>query len=826
MLPLRQAMRSLTRTPVFASAVVISLALGIAAVTSMFAIVYGVLLAPLPYGEPDRLVSVGLETPQAGAIGQPPALQLTYAALAQTLDGVGFHRTGSTNLWTPGSDETAQSVVATWVSASMMPLLQVAPMLGRSFSDEEALRGGPDAVMLSEAEWRSRFDAAPDVLGRTLMVNSVPREVIGVMPASFSFPTPATRVWLPAKRVEGARVGDFLYAGVARLAPGATAAQAQQELATLLPRMADAFPRLEPGPDDQARTSASESSTATWLADARPTPVVVPLRERMTRDIAPTLWMLAGAAALVLLVAWANVANLWLVRADARHTEVAVRAALGAGRLRTASHFLGEALLLGTIAGALALLLTGGVVEAIAALGPPDVPRLAELALGWPALGFLVLVSGLGVSVCAGVPATRLWRASLARGLRDGGRSASAGGSRLRLRAVIATLQIALALVVTIGSALLLRTAHGLQQVHPGFDGAEVTTLRTQLPFARYDDAAAVAFYARMVEQVRQLPTVRSAGLTMQLPLAGTHGMLEQEFRIAGVGAARSLPLNIVDAGYFATLSIPLRAGRGFDSSEQGRATEIVINRQAAKLLFGEASDAAVVGERLALAPSGSDYTIVGIAGDVRYGDLATAPVAMAYRPLGMPGDAGGVSTARHNMALVVRSNASPAALVPALRRIVHGIDPAVSIYKVETMGEVMRATTARLSLVLAVMSVAAGTTLLLGMIGLYGVMAYMVALRTREFGVRMALGADPRRIARLVGGRGLVLVASGMVLGVALYALAAPLLRAFLFGVTPSDPASLIGAAALLAGTAAFASWLPARRAAGVEPAQSLRAD
>lgn len=825
MSPLPHAMRSLKRTPVFAIAVVITLAIGIAAVASMFAIVYGVLLAPLPYGEPDRLVSIGLQT-DAGWIGQPPALQVTYAERAQTLDGVGLHRTGSTNIWTPGSDDGARSVIATWVTPSMMPLLRISPMLGRSFSAEEALRGGPNAVILSEAEWRSRFHGAPDVLGKTLMVNSVAREIIGVMPAGFSFPTSATRVWLPAKRVEGATVGDFLYAGVARLAPGATAERAQNELAAVLPRMAETFPHLEASAADRARGRVSSPSTAAWLADVRPTPVVEPLRDRITGDIAPTLWMLAGAAALVLLVAWSNVANLLLIRADARQPELAVRAALGAGRLRTATHFAAEALVLGATAGAMALLLTLAAVAAIASHGPPDVPRLAELGVGLPTLGFIAMITGLGVIVCAAVPATRSWRASLARGLRDGGRSASTGRSRLRLRAIITTLQIALALVVTMGSALLLRTALELYRVDPGFDGTQVTTLRTQLPFARYDDAAAVAFYARLAEEAGQLPTVRSAGLTMKVPLAGRGGMLEQTFRIDGEGQTRSLPVNVVDGGYFAAMSIPLRAGRGFQSYEPQRASDVVINRQAAAMLFGDPAGTASVGKRLTLATSGSSYTVVGVAGDVRYQDLATAPVAMAYRPLAVSTEPDAEPTARHNMALVVRSSGASAALVPALRQIVHRIDPAVSIYGVETMNDVVRASTARLSLVLALMTVAAAITLVLGAIGLYGVMAYMVALRAREFGVRMALGADPKRIARLVGGRGLVLTVSGIAAGFAIYAATAPLLRSFLYGVTPSDPPTLLGATAVLLGTAAVASWLPARRAARMDPAQSLRAD
>jgi putative ABC transport system permease protein len=813
---IRHALRSLRRTPVFTLAVILTLAVGAAAVGSMFAIVHGVLLAPLPYGEPDQLVSVRLASAESGHIRQPPALQVTYDDLAQTLDGVGFYRTGSTNVWTEGSDEGAQSVIATWVTASMMPLLKIPPLLGRSFTAEEALRGGPDAVILSEAEWRDRYNAAPDVLGRTLMVNSVPRQIVGVMPARFAFPlyNDETRLWLPAKRIDNASVGDFSYAGVARLAPGASVEQAQRELAAILPKMAESFPLLDSG-----------SSTATWLADVKPVPIVVPLRDEITAGIARTLWMLAAASGLVLLVAWANVANLMLIRADGRQPELAVRAALGAGRLRNATHFLAEALLLGSAAGLLALLLMIGAVEAFVAFGPGDLPRLAELGVRWPTVAFTLSITVASVLVCAAVPAGPFWRAGPLRSLREGGRGASSGKSRGRLRAAITTLQIAVALVVTIGSALLLRTAHGLSRVDPGFDGEQVTMFRTQLPMARYDEAAAVAFYARLVAQVRNLPSVDSAGVTTRVPLESAT-VPEQIVRVDGHARTRSLPVAVIDDGYFAAMSIPLLAGRGFRPVESERGSDVVISRRAAATLFGDTGAMASVGKRFRFAPSGLDYTVVGVVGDVRDQDLASAPAPLVYRAHAITIEPAIERTTPRNMALIVKSNGPVDALVPAIRRIVQGLDPTVPIYSIEAMSDVVRASTARLSLVLALMTAAAAITLTLGTIGLYGVMAYLVALRMREFGVRVALGADPKRIARLVASRGMILTACGVAVGFMLYAIAAPLLRAYLFGVTATDPATLLGATLVLVGTATFASWLPARQAARVDPAQALRAE
>lgn len=814
-----QAFQSLKRTPAFTVAVILTLVLGVSVVASMFAIVYGVLLAPLPYGQPDRLVSVSLKSVELGSIRQPTAVYFTYKQFATSVEDVGFYRTGSSNLWIEGDDAAAESVIATWVTASMMPLLKVPPLLGRSFTSEEELRGGPQAVILSEAEWRSRFDAAPDVIGKTLMVNSVPRVIVGVMPARFAFPlhgngSSDTRVWLPVKHTDHAIMEDFSYLAVARLAPGATAEQAQRELAAVLPRMAESFPSVESG-----------SSTASWLADVKPTPLVIPLREQITGDIARPLWMLAAAAGLVLLVAWANVINLMLIRADGRQQELAVRQALGAGRMRIAGHFLGESLVLGVIAGALALLVASGAVRALVAFGPAGVPRLAELGVGLPTVGFIALLTMIGVIVCAVLPAAWVRRSSLSNQLSDGARGASTGIARQRLRASITALQIALALVVSVGSALLLRTAHSLSQVHPGFDANGLTILRSQLPSAHYDEAASVAFHARLIERVSQLPSVHAAGLTMRVPLRG--GMqLAQTYRIGTDGRTLSLPVNMVDAGYFATMKIPLLAGRGFQPLEQQGAEDILISQLAAESLFGDTSGDAAVGKQLSLAPTGLSYTIIGVVGDVRDQDLSVPPVATVYRPQAVSMNPKVEPVARGGLTLVVRSSGPPGALVPAIREIVRELDPTVPVFNIETMDEVIRASTARLSLVLTLMTAAAVITLLLGTIGLYGMMAYMVALRTREFGVRVALGADPRRIARWVAMRGLLLAAAGIAAGFVLYAMAAPLLQAFLYGVTATDPATLVAATLVLLGTASLASWLPARRASRVDPAMALRAE
>jgi predicted permease len=381
------------------------------------------------------------------------------------------------------------------------------------------------------------------------------------------------------------------------------------------------------------------------------------------------------------------------------------------------------------------------------------------------------------------------------------------------------------ALVVVAGSALLLRTFQQLYRERPGFDATNVMTIWTQLPFARYGDSASVNFYARLTDAVRNLPAVRSAGLTTRLPL-GAGETREMQFSLEGEGRTLSLPVNAVDDGYFATMKIPVIAGRVFERLGLQRDGDVIISQRAASTIWHDPSGRAALGRRLALEPSGPTYTIVGVVGDVRDHDLGTAPSAMLYTPQAIPINATMEPSARRTMALVVRTAGLPAAIVPDVRRIARDLDPTVPIFNVEAMSDVVRASTARLSLTLMLMTAAAAITLVLGTIGLYGVMAYMVALRTREFGVRVALGADPEQLARAVAMRGLTLVAGGVAAGFVLYAIAAPFLRAFLYGVTTTDPLTLAGATLALVATASLASWLPARRAARVDPANALRAE
>ncbi|HEV7991125.1 MAG TPA: ABC transporter permease, partial [Gemmatimonadaceae bacterium] len=562
---LTHPLRSLLRTPVFAIAAALTLALGIGSVASAFAIVYGVLLDPLPFGKPDRLVSVGLGSAELRRIQQPPGVYLTYKRFARRIEDIGFYRTGNANIAATGAVTDPMRVTATWVTASTIPLLQVKPLLGRTFSAEEDRNGAPDVAVISESVWRTYFGASPGVIGKTLIVNSVPRQIVGVMPGRFIFPAADTKLWLPARvDRDETSMGDFAYWGVARLAEGADAPAAQRELASLLPRLVENFPRLGTG-----------GSTTSWLDQVRPAPVVVPLRDEVTYGIARTLWLLAAAAGLVLFVALANVANLMLIRADARQLELAVRAALGASRLRLVSHFLGESLVLATVAAGAALLASWAALRALVSFGPADLPRLAELHVGIETVAFVLVVSIVAAIVCTVVPTLRILSTSLSINLRDGGRGETAGRARQRIRSTIAASQLAVAFAVVAGSALLLRTFERLNQERPGFDATNVVTIWTQLPFARYGDSAAVAFYARLTESVAALPGVVAAGVTTRLPLG--EGEARQLSFTRDDGRTTLLDGVTIGGDYLAGMTMPLIAGRSFQPLGLQRSDEIIL---------------------------------------------------------------------------------------------------------------------------------------------------------------------------------------------------------------------------------------------------------
>lgn len=819
---LRHAWRSLRRTPAFTLTAVLTLVIGIGAAVAIFAVVNGVLLRPLPYGDPERLAGIWHDLPgvNLNKANQTSGTYFTYRRFAQTIENAGLYQESAVNVADPGGSTEPQRLASAFITGTLIPTLRVSPLMGRNFSDAEDTPNGPLAVIISEGVWRIRFGAAPDVIGRTMDVNGRTREIVGVMPERFRFPTAETALWFPLQLDPNATfAGGFNYHGIARLREGVSTESAQRELAAVLPRMVELFPNLAPG-----------ISTQMVLDQAKPRPVVTPLRQDVTGAIARTLWMLAAAAGLVLLVACANVANLILVRADSRQRELAVREALGAGRARILTHFFTESALLATVASVLGLGAAWIAVRALVIAGPEDIPRLAELGIDLRTVGFAVVVSLFAAFLASLIPALRIGRVALSSALREGGRGGTTGRAQHRVRGTMVAVQIALALVVLAGSGLLLRTFQRLNSVEPGFEGENVATLWMSLPTARYaNDDALVRFWSQVAERTAALPGVQSVGITSRLPLL-LWGMNQDPFYAEGdlTSATQIPPLQIyrtADEGYFRTMRIPLVAGRMFEPLGAQRADEAIISRRTAEQFWQDPTGRAAIGKRFRRLPSSPWHTVVGVVGDTRDTSLAGGVAQTAYFPISADRDTLFGQSFR-TMALVVRTTVEPTSVIGPVQQVIRELDPTLPTYGVRSMEAVMRASMAQLSFTIVMLGAAAVVTLLLGAIGLYGVMAYLVTLRTRELGVRIALGAQPRAVAAMMTRQGLVLTAAGIAGGLVLFVLVAGSLRAFLFGVTPTDPVTLVAASLLLVGVAALASWIPARRASRVDPAETLRAE
>ena len=819
---LRLAVRSLGRAPIFTITAALTLVVGFAATIAIFTIVNGVLLRPLPYGQPERLVGAWHDLPPINITkaNQTSATYFAYRKLARTIEDIAVYADGSVNIADPRAGTEPQRVVAGYLSASLVPVLQVPPLLGRSFNDAEDLPKGPKAVMISEAMWRGRFGADRNVIGRAFDVGGESREIIGVMPARFQFPVSGTQLWLPmALDPNSAFPGGFSYNSVARLKPGVTLDAARRDFTAVLPRLVELSPMMAPG-----------IPTQMLLDQAKPTPVITAMRDDVIGDVAKTLWMVAAASALVLLVACFNVANLILVRADGRQRELAVREALGAGRARVLLHFLAESVVITGVAAVLGLGLAWGSVRALIAAGPTNIPRLAEVTVGWESFVFTVLLAALVALICSAVPALRIGRVLLAHALREGGRSGTAGRAQHRVRGALVMLQIALALVVLAASGLLLRSYQRLMAIEPGFQPDGVATLWLSPTGSRYrGDSSVARFYAQLTERVGQLPGVKEVGITSRLPLLG-QGMNQNPFYAEGdVGSASKIPplqlFTTTNGAYFKAIGAPLLAGRTFASPDVQKEHEVVISQRTAETFWQTPANA--IGKRFRPLPAAPWYTVIGVVGSMRDTALAAPATPSVYFPLVAPADTQQSQVSR-TMALVLRgaSGRDPASLIPAVQQVIREMDPALPTFEAQSMRAVVDRSMARLSFVMVILGAAAAVTLLLGAIGLYGVMAYLVTLRTRELGVRIALGAAPGMVAAMLTRQGALLTGAGIAAGLGLFALLGRFLKAFLYGVAPMDPLTLAGASLLLAAIALLASWIPARRAARVDPAVSLRAD
>jgi predicted permease len=819
---IRPAWRSLRRSPAFTITASLTLIIGIGASVAIFALVNGVLLRPLPYGNPDRLV-VPFHSMQLVGLAkgnQTAGTYWTYKRFAKSLDAIGLVQPNAVNVSDVRGGSEPQRVTTARVTASVIPLLQVAPLLGRTFSEADDQPGGPNVLIIGESMWRTRFGGDRSVIGRTLEVNGRNWEIIGVMPQTFRFPTADTQMWMPIQLNPNEQFpGGFNWDGIARLKPGITIEAANRDLRSVLPRITEVAPNLAPG-----------VSTKMLLEQAKPVPFVSPLKGELTSGIAKTLWIVAAAAIVVLLVACANVTNLILVRADGRQRELAVREALGAGRRRVLAYFLGESMVITALSAGAGVVLAALAVRLLVQLGPESIPRLAEVRIDLVTITFAIGTAVFVAFVCSVVPALRIGRVDLSNALREGGRGGTAGRARQRVRTALVAGQIALALVALASSGLLLRTFQRLNAVKPGFEPNGVATFWVALPGARYQsDTAVVRFYTQLLDRVKSLPGVEDVGIASRLPFL-ENGSSRDPFYPEGDDsyANKVPPLNFyitTDGGYFRTMNIPLVAGKMFDRLDLQRSDEAIISRQTATQFFGDSTGQRALGKQFRELPEGPLFTVVGVVGDTRDTALAAPPSMIVYRPQTISLRNGDGQT-QWRMGLVVRTGAEPMAITAAVQRAIRELDPTLPVFDVRSMSEIVSQSMAQLSFTILVLGTAALVTLVLGAVGLYGVMAYVISLRTRELAVRLALGATPSEVIRMLTTQGVGVTALGLASGLVLFIGVAGMLKSLLYGVASTDPVTLVGASLLLVAIAAFASWLPARRTSRVDPADVLRAE
>ncbi len=802
----RSGLRAFKKTPSATALACVTLALGIGATSAIFSIVNSILIRPLPYQDPAALMVVSETKPSRGVRNWrvSPADYHDFLAQNNVFDGLAVFRSHPVTL--TGTDLPERFEGAD-VSAGIFRMLGVRFRLGRGFGREEDQPSQNLAVVLSDGLWRRRFGADPGVLGSVVRLDGKPYTVIGVAPPDFRLPDSPAELWMPyepeSQELTPAQRGLHSLTMIARLRSGITRSEAENSMRAIAERIAVSFP------DTNAGYSAQ----------------VTPLRDFMVGDVRPLLWMLAAAVAFVLLIACANVANLQLVRAGARTKEIAVRAALGATPGRILRQLLTESILLAGMGGLLGLALAYLTTGPLAKLAPADLPQVRETVLDWRVVAFtagLSVVSGILFGL---VPALGSARTDLNQVLRTAGRGAIGGRGRTRNALVICEIASCFALII--GAGLLTRSLAKLEAVNPGFRTDHLVTMRMAPPAARYPGLKIGLFYEQVLEQVKQLPGVSSAGICRILPLEGND--IEANFQIEGqpVMAAADQPragFRTASAGYFAALRIPILKGRDFDLTDGLQTRKVVIINRAAARRFWPNEDP--VGKRILSGFDDKEWsTIVGVVGNVKYKglDAAVAPETY-YHYLQLPAER--MNFAESTMALVVRTRTDPVAMISAVRKAVQTVDPSQAVTAEKTMDEVVRASLGQPRFRTLLVGSFAALALLLATIGLYGVIANSVTQRINELGARIALGAQTGDILKLVVGQGMRLALMGMAIGLVLAWGVVRAISKFLFGISLLDPITVGIALLVIAAVTLGACALPAFRAAKIDPAIALRSE
>lgn len=804
----RYGARLMRRSPGFAAAAVLTIALGIGATTAMFSVVYGILLRPLPYGDPDRLVNLWTTAPSRGLprafVGM--ANMYDWKARNHVFEDIAALRAVA-NFNLTGQGAEPERLFGSRISANLLPVLRVSPIVGRGFTEDEDEIGRERVVLLSYGLWKRRFAADPSLVGQAISLSGVPHTVVGVMGPDFSFPSREYQIWTPLTfdPNELASRQNLSYLAVARLKTGVSLQQANAEMEVISRQLEGEYP--------QNRGLGA---------------VVVPMLGDTVASVRTPLYVLLGAVLAMLLIGCANLVNLLLARALVRQRELAVRAALGAGRVRLISQSIAELLPLLAVGG------PGGVVAAawmlylVGPLLPPDLPRAESIGLHLPVLAFAALVL-MAIAVFVGVwPALEASRRGLAAATSDLSRSATGGTARARTRDLLVVGQVAATLWLAIGATLLARSLAEMKRINPGFNPDRVYSVHLAIPRTKYtSDRAVAAFCTRVLDRVQSLPEVVSAAMVNRLPLAGGAQTAGIEFE--GVESNRALPDSEVQADmrpvtpdYFRTLQIPVLSGRTFSEADDEDAAPVgIIDERLATRIFGGGNP---IGRRFRpelptrVMPAQPWRTIVGVVGHIHHDRLdedGRPQVYWSYKQF--PQD---------RQALVVRTSGDPEALAHSIAAAIRSVDPEQPIYDARTLEEVVDRSLGRRWLQTALLVWFASISLLLASIGVYGVIAYAVGQRRREFGIRLALGASRGEIVGLVVRRGAALLAAGSIVGLAAAVASGRALAGLLFRVPVFDLPSFASATTILLIVALAACVIPARRAAKVDPSSALRAE